>query len=124
MDEVVGSGVEHFNHRRYFEAHEVWEGRLQESEDVRERKFLEAMIQVAAALHLRFQRGGGRGTRNLFFQALVALEDFRPAFGGIDMERFHDELSEYAERVVEQKGKPAGWIDRFLAPRLHRRSTP
>jgi hypothetical protein len=117
MNERFAAGATLFNRRAYFESHEVWE-ELWRAADGEEKKFLEAMIQVAAALHLRFERGGGRGTRNLLVQAIVRLEDFRPERFGVDVERFHGELSTYAERVEEQKEKEAGWLDRFLVPRI------
>ena len=111
-------GIELFNRRAYFECHEVWEGLWQEASAEEDRKFLEAMMRVAAALHLRFERGGGRSTRNLLFQAMMTLEDFRPDHRGIDVARFHEELSTYAERVEEKKTTEAGWLDRWLAPKI------
>jgi predicted metal-dependent hydrolase len=110
-------GVVLFNRRAYFESHEVWE-ELWRGADEADKKFLGALIQIATALHLRFERGGGRGTRNLLVQALMALEDFRPSFAGIDVELLHGELQSYAERVEEQKGAEAGWLDRWLVPRI------
>jgi predicted metal-dependent hydrolase len=95
----------------------VWEELWRGAEDP-EKKFLAALIQIATALHLRFERGGGRGTRNLLVQALMALEDFRPSYSGVDVERLHSELESYAERVEEQKGEEAGWLDRWLVPRI------
>jgi predicted metal-dependent hydrolase len=118
MSEPFERGVALFNRRAYFECHEVWEDLLQAASEARDRKFLEAMIQVAAALHLRFERGGGRSTRNLLFQAMLVLEDYRPSHLGVDVARFHDELSTYAERVEEQKEREAGWFDRWLTPRI------
>lgn len=117
MNEKFGRGVDLFNRRDYFESHQVWEEMWQASSG-REKKFLEALIQVAAALHLRFHRGGGRGTRNLLVQAMLALEDYRPDFGGVDVDKLHQELSVYAERVEEQKEREAGWLDRWLVPRI------
>lgn len=118
MGDDFETGVELFNRRAYFASHEVWEEIWRTASKERDRKFLEALIQVAAALHLRFERGGGRGTRNLLFRAMVVLEDFRPSHRGIDVARFYDEVRSYAERVEEQKGTEAGWLDRWLVPRI------
>lgn len=118
MDEDFERGIDLFNRRAYFESHEVWEALWQGAADERDRKFLEAMMRVAAALHLRFRRGGGRGTRNLLFQAMVTLEDYRSEYLGVDVARFHDELTTYAERVEEKKETEAGWLDRWLAPKI------
>jgi predicted metal-dependent hydrolase len=110
-------GVLLFNRRAYFESHEVWE-ELWPGAPERDQKFLGALIQVAAGLHLRFERGGGRGPRNLLVQAMTTLEDYRPGHLGVDVDRFFAELSSYTERLEEQKEKAAGWIDRWLAPKI------
>ena len=121
MSEELERGVALFNRRAYFDSHEVWE-ELWRAANERDKKFLGALIQMAAALHLRFERGGGRGTRNLLVQALTALEDFRPSHLGIDVERLHAELTSYTERFEERKESAAGWLDRWLAPRVRMRA--
>ena len=117
MSDAFERGVALFNRRGYFESHEVWEELWQQAEE-REKAFLGALIQIAAALHLRFERGGGRGTRNLLVQALTTLDGYRPSFSGVDVERLYGELATYAERVEEKKESEAGWLDRWLAPRI------
>ena len=117
MNEEFRKAVMLFNRRAYFESHEVWEDIWLVAEK-RDKEFLGALIQIAAALHLRFARGGGRGTRNLLVQALTTLEEYPPQFYGVDVERLRGELSVYAERVEEKKGSEAGWLDRWLAPRI------
>jgi len=117
MSEEFERGVTLFNRRSYFESHELWE-ELWRVAPENDKKFLGALIQVAAGLHLRFERGGGRGARNLLVQAMAALEDYRPAHLGVDVDRLYTELSTYSERLEEQKEKEAGWLDRWLAPRI------
>jgi uncharacterized protein len=119
VSDELERGVALFNRRAYFESHELWEG-LWRTAGERDKKFLGALIQMAAALHLRFERGGGRGTRNLLVQALTALEDYRPSHLGIDVERLYAELTTYAERVEARKESAAGWLDRWMAPRIRR----
>jgi predicted metal-dependent hydrolase len=115
-------GIALFNRRSYFESHEVWED-LWRVAGERDKKFLGALIQMAAALHLYFERGGGRGTRNLLVQAMTVLEDYRPAHLGVDVERLYGELVTYAERVEARKETEAGWLDRWIAPRIRRTSS-
>ena len=117
MNEDFEKAVALFNRRAYFESHEVWEDLWHDAEE-RDKAFLGALIQMAAALHLRFERGGGRGTRNLLVQAVTTLEDYRPRFRDVDVERLYAELSTYAERVEERKESAAGWLDRWLVPRI------
>jgi len=117
MREDLERGVTLFNRRAYFESHEVWEDLWQVSEE-RDKDFLGALIQMAAALHLRFERGGGRGARNLLVRALTTLEGFRPEYRRVDVERLYAELEAYAERIEERKQSEAGWLDRWLAPKI------
>src|SRR5439155_247471 len=51
-----------------------------------DRAFLEALVQLAAGLHLRTRRGATRGAVHLLAQAVIALEDYRPAAHGVDVE--------------------------------------
>jgi len=117
MSDEFRRGVDLFNRREYFEAHQVWE-EVWRTAGEDEKKFFEALIKMAAGLHLRFNRGAGRGARNLLVQALLALEGYRPACLGVDVDRLHAELSTYTERVEEQKEREVGWLDRWLAPRI------
>lgn len=116
--EAFERGVTEFNRRAYFASHEIWEELWRAAEEP-DKRFLGTLVQIAAALHLRFERGGGRGTRNLLVQSLMVLEDFRPSHRGVDVARLHREVQSYAERLEDQKGKEAGWLDRWLAPRIH-----
>lgn len=117
MNDEFHRAVVLFNRRAFFEAHEVWE-EIWRVADERDKQFLGALIQIAAALHLRFERGGSRGPRNLLVRALTTLEDYRPSFSGVDVERLHAEVDSYARRVEEKKESEAGWLDRWLAPRI------
>ncbi len=117
MKEDLERGVALFNRRAYFESHEIWEGLWQAAEE-RDKKFFEGLIQVAAALHLRFERGAGRGSRNLLVQAMSALEDFRPSHLGVDVASLHSEVEAYAGRLEEKKETESGWLDRWLAPKI------
>lgn len=119
-DDLFRRGVLLFNRRSYFESHELWEEIWREAEDP-DKRFLGALVQIAAALHLRFERGGGRGSRNLLVQSLMTLDEFRPSHRGVDVDRLHGEVQSYAERLEEQKGAEAGWLDRWLAPRIRER---
>jgi predicted metal-dependent hydrolase len=75
-------GVDHFNSRRFWDAHESWEELWLEAEtDVEQ--FLQGLIQVAAAYH-HIQRGTLRGAGRLFDAALRRLDPFPLIYSGID----------------------------------------
>jgi uncharacterized protein len=67
-------GLAHFNSRRFFEAHEIWEEIwLVESEP--EKTFLQGLIQLAAAYH-HYSRGNPAGTESLLASGIVKLTRF------------------------------------------------
>ena len=64
-------GLEHFNSRKFFEAHEIWEEIwLVESEP--EKTFLQGLIQLAAAYY-HYTRGNPCGTESLLASGIVKL---------------------------------------------------
>lgn len=77
-------GVEHFNAREFWEAHESWEEIwLAAESDVEQ--FLQGLIQVAAAYH-HLQRGTFRGGVRLFDSGLARLRNFPPHFCALERE--------------------------------------
>lgn len=67
-------GVEQFNTRHFFEAHETWEEIWLGSREP-EKTFLQGIIQIAAAFH-HYRRGNTQGTRTLLEAGLRRLEKF------------------------------------------------
>jgi len=90
--------IEDFNRGRYFEAAERFE-RSAASIDPELKELVGALNRVAAALHLRFNRGGRQSSINLLSQAMLTLDDFKPARAGIDIERLSTEISAYTEEL-------------------------
>ena len=75
-------GIDHFNAREFWHAHESWETLWLEAEsDLVE--FLQGLIQLAAAYH-HVQRGTYRGAVRLFDAALRRMEPFPNPLCGID----------------------------------------
>jgi hypothetical protein len=113
---TLGRGIRLFNAGRYMAAHEVWEDEWRDAPDA-DRAFLEALVQLAAGMHLRTRRAGTRGAEHLLSQALATLEDFRPAHHGVDVERLVAEFAAYVEWVREIK-RPHKLLDGRRIPRL------
>jgi hypothetical protein len=82
-DDAWRRGIEHFNTRRFFEAHEVWEEIWLCSPEP-EKTFLQGIIQIAAAFH-HHSRGNARGTRSLLEAGLRRVERFPDGHRGIDL---------------------------------------
>jgi predicted metal-dependent hydrolase len=118
-DERLARGIDLFNRRDFFASHELFEALWREAAAA-ERPLYEALVQLATALHLRFNRGGQRGSVNLLTQALVHLEDLRPVAGGIDTAGLYEEVSGYVERLRAEPGAST-WLERLRAPKIRRR---
>jgi predicted metal-dependent hydrolase len=80
--EAFASGVELFNARRYWHAHEAWESIwLTAPRPVA--PFLQGLIQLAAAYH-HLQRGTVRGGTRLFDAGLRRLASYPAGYLGFD----------------------------------------
>jgi predicted metal-dependent hydrolase len=115
-DDRLGRGIDLFNRRDFFASHELFEELWREAAD-EDRPLYEALVQLATAFHLRFNRGGQRGTVNLLTQALLRLDDLRPAARGIDTAVLYEEVSGYVERLRAEPGEST-WFERFRVPRI------
>ena len=113
---ALGRGVRLFNLGRYMAAHEIWEDAWRRAAD-EDRGFFEALVQLAAGLHLRTRRAGTRGAEHLLSQSLATLEDFRPARHGLDVERLVTEFGGYVDWIREIR-RPHKLLDARRIPRL------
>jgi len=109
-------GVRLFNLGRYMAAHEIWEAVWRDAV-AEDRPFFEALVQLAAGLHLRTRRAGTRGAEHLLSQSLATFEDFRPARHRLDVERLVTEFGAYVDWVREIK-RPHKLLDARRIPRL------
>jgi len=67
--------------------------------------FLQALIQLAAALH-HFQQGNSRGAASLMQTALHRLEPRPYSFGGIAVASLCQEISEWQKKVKTGAAPP------------------
>jgi len=97
---TIDEAIEAFNRGEYFDAAEKFELATRSADNDRDLKDLaSALNQIAAALHLRFERGGRQSSINLLSQAMLALDDMKPTRHGIDIERLCAELAAYTEEI-------------------------
>ena len=100
---TIDEAIEAFNRGKYFEAAEMFELATRSADNDDKDKDLKdlasALNRIAAALHLRFERGGRQSSINLLSQAMLALDDMNPTRRGIDVERLCAELAAYTEEV-------------------------
>ena len=113
---LLRRGIRLFNFGRYLSAQQVWEDAWRDAPG-EERPFLEGLVQLAAALHLRTRRGATRGAVHLLSQALIVLEDFRPRAHGVDVDALVGDFAGYREWVADVD-RPHRFLDRVRIPRL------
>ena len=99
-------------------AHVIWEDAWREAAPP-DRAFLEGLVQLAGGLHLRTRRGGTRGAVHLLSQAMVTLEDYRPAAHGVDVEALVTEFGAFVDWLKEVD-RPHRLLDRLKLPRIRR----
>lgn len=107
-DGPLSRGLACYRAGEFFEAHEDWELVWLELREP-EKSFLQALIQVSAALH-HYRRGNEVGAASLLGRALLRLEGYDASFAGIAVERLREgvrawlrgmELGEVPEGVPE-----------------------
>ena len=113
---AVRRGACWFNLRRYMRAQEVWEVAWREAEGD-DRGFLEALVQLAAGLHLRTRRAATRGAVHLLSQAIVLLDDHREGRHDVDVQRLLTDLDAYVE-WIRGLDRPHRLLDARRVPRL------
>jgi len=119
--------IDSYNRGEYFDAAEMFEAAARDADDD-SKALVAALNRIAAALHLRFERGGRQSSINLLSQAMLALDDLKPARAGIDTERLFDELTAYIEEVRasprdEREGlkhRARLFLERRRAPKINR----
>jgi len=92
------AGLDHFNAREFWDAHESWETIWLEAESEVHR-FLQGLIQLAAAYH-HVQRGTFTGGLRLFDAALEKLADFPQRWCGIDRTSVEEAARRHREWVA------------------------
>jgi len=94
-------GLEHFNSRKFFEAHEVWEEIwLVEAEP--EKTFLQGLIQLAAAYH-HYEHGNPDGAESLLASGIVKLSRFPVHHHGLSIEELRADAKQWARLLGEGK---------------------
>ena len=111
-------GIEHFNQCDFFEAHEVWED-LWKDIDGPSRLFYKGLIHVAVCLH-HFGNGNIRGAKKLYFGCRGYLEEYRPKYLDLDVEKLLRELEVCCREILESKEEfPRIEIVPDLIPEIH-----
>ena len=92
-DRLYQKGLEAFNSAHFYDAHEHWEEVWLETPNP-DKKFLQGLIQVAAAFH-HYSRANLPGTRNLLQAGLLKLNSFPEVHGGLEIEALREAVREW-----------------------------
>jgi predicted metal-dependent hydrolase len=98
-------GIQLFNQRHFFDAHEVWEDVWRECNGP-EKRFLQGLIQVAVAFHHQ-STGNTLGACSLLERARKNLVDHPEDFCGIRMAALLRSMAEWRESLSSGKEAPA-----------------
>lgn len=111
-------GIEHFNKCDFFEAHEVWEELWADTQGP-PRRFYQGLIQVAVCLH-HFGNGNIRGAKKLYHGCRGYLEEYRPKYLDLDLDKLFTELEICCREILESKEEfPKIDIVPDLIPEIH-----
>lgn len=118
MDGKLKEAITLFNRRAYFESHEILEGMWQDATEEADKTFYESLIRFATGLHLRFHRRNRQGAINLLTQGLMKIEEYRPAYLGIDVVRLYDDIDAHVDSLKAAENVAPGFLERWRVPRI------
>jgi hypothetical protein len=95
-------GVETYARGDHYEAHEVWEELWQDENDDDRRLMLQALIQVASAVHKAKHDVAPRGSLRLLERAREKMAGLGDDFMAIDVARLRDEIERCHVEVARQ----------------------
>ena len=98
------AGIELFNQREFWEAHEAWEDLWLEAETPL-RAYYQALIQTAAAFHHLGNENWG-GMASLLTAAAEKLQGYRPRTEGLDVDGFLALLQPWLDWARARIGRP------------------
>ncbi len=94
-------GIEHFNAREFFDAHEVWED-LWNAEHDKAHQFVQGLIQFATSLH-HFEAQNFKGTRILYEGGVELLTPYAPVFWDLPVDQLITDMKRCVEGLLPYK---------------------
>lgn len=102
---ALAAGLQCYRSADFFEAHEHWES-IWVACPQPEKKFLQALIQIAAGLY-HFHRGNLRGATSLLTAALKKLDHYPSIFQSIQVETCRAQLRQSIAALENHSDFPA-----------------
>ena len=101
---AMAQGLAAYREGNFFLAHEFWEEQWRRSL-LPEKTFVQALIQLSCAMH-HHQRGNPRGAYGQLNHALVKLQDFPAAYGGLNVGALRDEMAGWIVSLGAERSAP------------------
>jgi predicted metal-dependent hydrolase len=118
VETLYAEGIRYFNACDFFEAHETWEELWTEYRGPA-RRFYQGLIQAAVALH-HFGNGNIRGAKKVYESSRAYLNDYRPAYLGLNLETFLGQYERcFADVIATTEEFPRIDIDPEQIPEIH-----
>ena len=108
MEGLFEKGIEEFNRQYFFEAHDTWEELWMETTGSH-RLFYQGLIQTAVGFY-HLGNENYKGACSQFGKALAKLEQYLPAYHGIDTKDLVDRVRVCFQGAEQLK---AGLLDKF-----------
>jgi uncharacterized protein len=104
----------------YYEAHEKWEEIWNDEEDDAHRLFLQALIQIASAMHKLTHGVEPRGALRLLDRALEKTAGLPAEHGGVALDELRRGVASFRKEAERALCEGLGTLDLSLAPRIAR----
>jgi uncharacterized protein len=101
---ALAEGLRCYRNEEFFRAHEHWEEIWLKCEEP-DKTFLQALIQIAAALH-HLQRKNRVGAKSLLHAALRRLGPFPSNYGGVEVEPLRQDIGICLDTLNLQEPAP------------------
>ena len=114
MEDLFQRGIEEFNRQYFFEAHDLWEELWMETTGG-DRLFYQGLIQTAVGFY-HLSNENYKGACSQFGKALAKLEQYLPAYHGINTQQLVDRVRECLHDVELLKAGQATSFDEAKIP--------
>ncbi|MFN0158962.1 MAG: DUF309 domain-containing protein [Bacteroidota bacterium] len=114
MEGLFERGIEEFNARYFFEAHDTWEELWMETTGSH-RLFYQGLIQTAVGFY-HLGNNNYKGACSQLTKALAKLERYLPAFHGVDTLQFVERVRECLQDAESLRNGDATAFDESKIP--------
>ena len=99
-DELFQKGIEAFNNKQFYDAHEYWE-ELWIDYKLKDKKFIQGLIQLSVS-YFHYYNGNLNGAKSMLKKCLTKFELFETS-RGIDVIKLRDKV-EHLEKCYNDEG--------------------